>query len=49
MIDQVTLSGGDLGGEVVEGEGWAEGERRDFNGFLYERRGDQAVFVGMAP
>lgn len=48
MSDPVTLSGGDLGGEIVEGTGWAEGEVIDLNGLNYRRVGSIAVFVGTA-
>jgi len=48
MVDPVILSGGPAGGETVEGDGWAEGEERAFDGFLYRRIGHQAVFVGAA-
>jgi hypothetical protein len=44
----VTLSGGQHGGDEVDGTGWANGDVRDISGFLYRREGDQAVFVGMA-
>jgi len=42
----VTLNGGDLGGAVVDGEGWTVGEVRVFDGLRYRRDGDYAVFVG---
>ena len=48
MTDPVELSGGDRGGEIVEGQGWAEGEARDVDGLVYRRSGAQAVFVGPA-
>lgn len=44
--DPVTLSGGDHGGDVVEGEGWAQGEVKQFGQHLYRRDNGQAVFVG---
>jgi hypothetical protein len=44
----VSLSGGEHGGQEVDGTGWADGEVRDFSGWLYRRQGDQAVFIGMA-
>lgn len=48
MTDPVTLSGGDLGGLTIEGEGWATGETREIDGHLYRRDGSAAVFVGLA-
>lgn len=47
MTDPVILSGGDAGGEIVEGDGWPMGETRDVGGCLYRRDGDFAIFVGM--
>ncbi len=41
---QIVLSGGDLGGEVVE---WVDGEETlTINGLVYKLIGEQAVFVG---
>ena len=48
MIDPVELSGGEKGGEVVEGQAWGEGETRDFDGLRYRRVGGQAVYAGLA-
>jgi hypothetical protein len=48
MIDPVTLSGGNAGGEIVEGDGWPMGETREFAQHLYRRDGKIAVFVGVA-
>lgn len=48
MQDPVTLSGGDAGGEIVEGKDWLEGETRQFGGGLYRRAGAQGIFVGPA-
>jgi len=47
--DPVTLSGGDHGGDVVEGQGWPEGEERELDHGIYRRVGAQAVFLGPAP
>lgn len=44
----VTLSGGPLGGEVYDAADWPDGETKEFEGAVYRRAGDQAVFVGMA-
>ena len=44
----VTLSGGSLGGQDVDGADWPEGETRNIEGSLYRRAGDQAVFIGLA-
>ena len=46
MSDPVELSGGDKGGEVVEGQGWADGSVRQFGNGFYRRVGAQGVFVG---
>ena len=49
MIEPVNLSGGDLGGTVVEGEGWTIGTVREFDGLLYRRDyADMAIFTGTA-
>lgn len=52
--DPVFLSGGNLGGTVVEGEGWEVGTEKEFDGLIYRRISDDsrddtedsAVFVG---
>jgi hypothetical protein len=45
----VTLSGGDLGGEKVPGNGWAVGEEHTIDGLIYRREPDDlAVYVGAA-
>lgn len=46
MTDPVTLSGGPMGGEDVEGEGWNVGEEKTFGAARYRREGRQAVYVG---
>lgn len=48
MNDPVELSGGDNGGQTVEGQGWAEGTVRQFGDGFYRRVGAQGVFVGPA-
>lgn len=45
----VTLSGGNLGGQEVDGSGWEVGEERQFSGLVYRRVSDtQAIYVGEA-
>ena len=54
--DPVFLSGGDKGGEVVEGDGWKVDEERIFDKLIYRRieddsrpeTTDTAVFCGKA-
>jgi hypothetical protein len=47
--EPVNLSGGDLGGTVVEGQGWAPGIERTFDGIKYRRDyADMAIFTGVA-
>jgi hypothetical protein len=47
--EPVNLSGGDLGGTVVEGQGWPPGTERVFGGLKYRRDYvDMAVFTGVA-
>jgi hypothetical protein len=49
FIEPVNLSGGELGGTVVEGQGWAPGTERTFGGIKYRRDYvDMAVFTGVA-
>jgi len=48
MTDPVTLSGGPKGGDIVEGQGWADGTIRQFDNAFYRRVGALAVFVGEA-
>lgn len=48
LQDPVTLTGGDSGGEIVEGADWPDGEVRAFSGGTYRRAGAQGVFVGEA-
>jgi hypothetical protein len=48
MTDPITLTGGPLGGEEAEGEGWAVGDVADIDGHAYRRDGDYAVYVGPA-
>jgi hypothetical protein len=44
----VNLSGGELGGTVVDGAGWALETERTFDGLIYRRISeDQAVFCGI--
>ena len=44
----VNLSAGELGGTVVDGDGWAIGTERTFSGLIYRRISeDQAVFCGI--
>lgn len=43
----VTLSGGDLGGTSVDGDGWDDNTAKEIEGYIYIRRGDIAVFAGM--
>lgn len=43
----VTLSGGDMGGEVVDGTGWPINEIKEFGTLMYRRVSEtQAVFAG---
>ena len=45
----VNLSGGNEGGNLVDGTGWSIGSEMTFNGSIYRRiADDQAIFVGMA-
>jgi hypothetical protein len=49
MTEPVNLSGGERGGEVVEGAGWPMGEERTFGGFKYRRDYiDMAIYTGAA-
>lgn len=44
----VHLSAGELGGTVVDGDGWDIGTEREFTGLIYRRiSDDQAVFSGI--
>ena len=44
----VNLSGGDLGGTVVDGAEWVIGTEKVFDGLRYRRiSADQAVFSGI--
>jgi hypothetical protein len=45
----VTLSGGPLGGQQIDGTDWAVGETRQVEAFAYRREDETvAVFVGVA-
>ena len=49
FIEPVNLSGGELGGTVVEGQDWKPGTERTFGGLKYRRDYvDMAVFTGPA-
>ena len=44
----VNLSAGELGGTIVDGDGWAIETERTFDGLIYRRiNEDQAVFCGI--
>jgi hypothetical protein len=44
----VHLSAGELGGTVVDGDGWVIGTERVFSGLIYRRIDEeQAVFCGI--
>jgi len=45
----VNLSAGELGGTVVDGDGWAVGEETVIEGLIYRRIDEeQAVYCGIA-
>lgn len=45
----VTLSGGDLGGQEVDGTGWLIDAEQSFGAYRYKRVSEtQAVYVGMS-
>jgi hypothetical protein len=45
----VTLTGGPMGGEQIDGDGWAPNTERVFGGLKYRRDYvDLAVFTGAA-
>jgi hypothetical protein len=44
----VNLSAGELGGTVVDGDGWDVGTERAFSGLIYRRIDEeQAVYCGL--
>lgn len=52
--DPVQLSGGDLGGQIVDGSKWKINSEKEFQGYVYRRleddgealTSDKAVYVG---
>jgi len=44
----ISLSGGDLGGQEVDGANWAIGDEKQFGAYRYKRISETlAVYVGM--